>query len=294
MAYHRGFFLHLNYDIEGNVNYMDVLPFKNCRIAKEDDQGYPGLVYYSDEWEDKGGFSSRKKKDRRFFYPYNPKKQVIDEQRRKDAGDTADLEQLMKKYRGQVMYVNLEPERIYPLAYVDSVYNDADSEYRASVFKNTTLRNGFIGKIVANLVGSDTEKDTQSNESNLEALMGAHNTGGLLTFRTELGEDGKPIEAVSFTTVDSNIDDKMFSYTESSTMEKILMAYNNIPKQLVTVGEGAMFGASGDALREMKLYYQNETEVERKTLQNALSDALGRIITINPLIDEGELTNLEE
>ena len=286
IAYHRGFYLHVNYDAAGDVNYLDVLPYSNCRIAKEDDRGYSGLIWYSKSWNETGSKFGRKKKnkDKRYFYPYNPKIEVINEQRKKDSQGEKDIAKVLSRYRGQVLFVNLEPESIYPLAYVDAVYNDADSEYRSSLFKNTSLRNGFIGKVVANMVGADTEEDTRANENNLQQLVGAENTAGLLVFRTELGDDGLPIKAVTFDSIDSNVDDKMFEYTERSVMNNILMAFNNIPKALVLSGDGALFGTSGDSLREMKEYYQNETDTERRKLSMALSKVLKSDINFKLLI----------
>ena len=177
---------------------------------------------------------------------------------------------MISKYRGQVLFLNLEPKKPYPLAYVDPVFNDADSEYRVSEFKNTTIRKGFIGKVVATVLKADNDEDRRSIDKALKELLGSENSGNLMKLETEVDADGKLMEVIKFEKVDSNIDDKLFAHTETSIQENILTAFNNVPKQLVMSADSALFSSSGDALREMQLFYQSQTRNEREKLQQAL------------------------
>lgn len=282
IAEQKGVYFHVNYDVEGNVNYIDVLDYEKCRVAKEDDMGYSGMIYY---WPD-----LTKTKEYKKFYPFNPDMAVINAQRIKDSKDARGNvveANLISKYRGQVLFLNLEPKKPYPLAYVDPVFNDADSEFRVSEFKNTTIRKGFIGKVVATVLKADNDEDRRSIDKALKELLGSENSGNLMKLETEVDADGKLMEVIKFEKVDSNIDDKLFAHTESSIQENILTAFNNVPKQLVMSADSALFSSSGEALREMQLFYQSQTRNEREKLQQALQKLTHNdSIKITPLIEE--------
>lgn len=281
IAEQKGVYFHVNYDVEGNVNYIDVLDYEKCRIAKEDDLGYSGLIYY---WPDLTKIKEYKK-----FYPFNPDISVINAQRIQDAKDKRGNvveANLISKYRGQVLFLNLEPKKPYPLAYVDPVFNDADSEYRVSEFKNTTIRKGFIGKVVATVLKADNDEDRRSIDKALKELLGSENSGNLMKLETEVDADGKLMEVIKFEKVDSNIDDKLFAHTETSIQENILTAFNNVPKQLVMSADSALFSSSGDALREMQLFYQSQTRNEREKLQQALQKLTQNdTVVLMPLVE---------
>jgi hypothetical protein len=51
------------------------------------------------------------------------------------------------KYKGQILHLNSDFSELYSLSDVDSVIYDADSEFQASLFKNTGLRKGFGAKL---------------------------------------------------------------------------------------------------------------------------------------------------
>ena len=275
LKYHKGFYIHVNYDIDGAVNYTDILSYKKCRISKEDDLGYEGAIYYADEWGKQGFIYSRKSKKAKWFYPFNSDIEVINAQRLRDAkpflldSDTLEekSEKLVKNYRGQVLFVNLEPQYVYPLAYIDPAYNDSDSEYRTSIFKNTNLRNGFVGKMVITLLKAEDDDVKKQIEKDYANLLGAEETGGVLIHWTELDSDGKLIPVALMDAVPSNIDDKLYQYTEESIGNAIMTAYGIHPALVKTSHK--MFGSSGEEMMQIKKDFQNTTEKERQAIENA-------------------------
>jgi hypothetical protein len=66
---------------------------------------------------------------------YNPNTKVIDAQVVAAGG--------WSKYKGQILHLNSDFSELYSLSDVDSVIYD-DSEFQASLFKNTGLRKGFF------------------------------------------------------------------------------------------------------------------------------------------------------
>ena len=279
LAEQKGCFIHVNYDIEGIPNYIDVLDYSKCRIAKEDDLGYRGCIYYYPDLN--------KRKEFKKFYPFNSDKKIILEQRRRDAGKSDDLTDLVSRYRGQVYFLNLEPNKEYPLSFLDPVYNDADSEFRISEFKNSSARKGFIGKVIATVLKTDDQVEARKMDTALLKMLGTDNTGNLLKLETELDADGKLSPVIMFETIASNIDDKMFAHTEESITKSILTAFNNVPKQLVMSADSSLFGASGDSIRAMQEFYQYQTRNERKKMESALRRITGNAdLTIVPLIQK--------
>jgi hypothetical protein len=65
---------------------------------------------------------------------------------------------------------------LYSLSDVDSVIYDADSEFQASLFKNTGLRKGFFGAklFITKPFSSDYER--QEFESTIQDLKGSENS----------------------------------------------------------------------------------------------------------------------
>jgi hypothetical protein len=119
--------------------------------------------------------------------------------------------------------------------------------------------------------------------------LGAENNDGVL--HMELDFAGEKLEDfIVFKNVESNINDKMFEFTENSTRKNILVAYNNIPVGLVQSSEG-VFQNSGDAILQMKKTYWENTQKERDDFETIINDLLknfdgfnGQYLTIKPLI----------
>lgn len=91
------------------------------------------------------------------------------------------------------------------------------------------------------------------------------------TFAGEKLED-----AILIKQIESKIDDKLFDYTETSVRENILVAFNNLPSGLVKTNESSLFGNSGEAIREMKRTYWENTTKERNLLTSVINQLLAR------------------
>ena len=294
ISYQKGFYLHINYNAEGTLNYLDVLPYKECRISKEDDIGYKGCIFQSDKWGSEDFSFNHKNKESKWYYPYDPKINVINAQRRRDFkihnkrnANNEDIEQVLKGYRGQVLFVNLEPEKIYPLSYVDVAYNDADSEYRSSVKNNNDIRNGFLDKTIITTLKADSEKEIKKIDSDIKDLLG-EDGGNVWRVESEIGEDGKLIPVVDVQTIEASVDPKLFIETGKIIENNILNSFNGIPKVLAKSSDGALFGTNSETFIEAQKYYQKETKEERMVVEKTLNKIFGKKdeIKIVPLIEE--------
>ena len=275
----RGTFIWIGWDANYKISDVEVLPFQNCRLSKQDSEQYSAKVLYSKEW------SESKQNDLVEFDVYNPSPDVIESQVKKADG--------WSKYKGQVLYINDDNEYIYPLSRIEAVQNDCDNEAQASLYKNALLRKGFFGKtlvitrpltdndlpkVVVNAEGEtipnkeyyEQETERENFKKTIKDFVGAENAGGAL--HIELDFEHENLEnAILFKNIESKLDDKLFEYTESSTRKNILIAFNNLPNGLVEQSEG-IFSNSGEAIKEMRKQFDSNCEKERSQFVDLLND----------------------
>jgi hypothetical protein len=294
----RGVFIHINWNALYQISDFSVVPYEWCRIGRADSNDYSGKIAVCKEW------LHPKKSDIQLIDVYNPRRKVIDAQVEKAGG--------WENYKGQVLFVNTDTKLIYPLSRIDSVANDCDSEAQAAVYKNRLLRRGFFGNtlvVTRPLVGegleagSRTKQDAESERERFQQAikdsLGAENTGGVLCLEMDFAGE-KLEDALLVKQIESKIDDKLFNYTETSVRENILVAFNNLPSGLVKTNDAALFGNSGEAIKEMKRMYWENTTKERELLTAVLNRLLERSqdhahVKVEPLklIEDAAVDNKE-
>jgi hypothetical protein len=278
----RGYFIQVNYNALFEISDFKVLPFNQCRIGEKDSHEYNGKILVYDDW------CSEKidKKKVQVINVYNPDKEVVEYQIKKAGG--------IENYKGQILYYNMDNQYYYPLARIDPVNHDCNSEYNASIYKDNILENGFIqstffitrplvddGFIAdpTDIVGVQTRARQNSERENFrragQKMLGAKGIGGFMHLEVDFsGEDLS--KAIEIKTVKSDVDPALFQFVEESATKKILMAYNNIPIGLV-VSDSSMFGDSGKSLQVMKETYWENTSKERNLLETVVNDLLKQI-----------------
>lgn len=279
----RGVVIHVNINANYKMSDASIIPFDWARVGKKDSKDYNGKILICKNW------ASEKidiEKDITKLDVFNLKKEVIDAQVKKAGGWT--------KYQGQCIYINLDPQYIYPLSTFHSVQNDCDSEAQAAVYKNELLRRGFFGHtlvVTRPLISEDIEeyievdgvrkrnpeyadRETEREEFQkaIKDTLGAKNAGGVLCLEMDFAGE-KLEDAILIKQIESKIDDKLFDFTERSVRDNILVAANNLPVGLIRASEG-VFGNSGESLKEMKRTYWENTSDERKQLENILNDLM--------------------
>lgn len=292
----RGCFIHVNYNAAYQIVDMCVLNYEWCRVGKMDSNAYAGKIAINKDWE------KPKKADTQLIDIYNPRKKVIDAQVEKAGG--------WEKYKGQVLFINMDSKLIYPLSRIDAVAEDCDSEYQASVYKNRLLRKGFFGNtlvVTRPLVGEGLQGDALTTAENerkqfqkaIKDSLGAKNAGGVLCLEMDFAGE-KLEDAILIKQIESKIDDKLFNYTESSVRENILVAFNNLPAGLVKTSDNSLFGNSGEAIREMKITYWENTTKERNLLTSVINQLLAKTadhaeLKVQPLklIEDAAINNPE-
>lgn len=283
IAVQYGCFIHISYKIEeGQIvpKMPKVLDYRHCRIAKRDDSDFQGKIYVKD-WKDR----SLRSKKAKWYYPFNNNQDVLLAQIFNDAklqgvGELT-LENSIPHFRGQVYYLNLTPQLDYALSLFDSVYNDCDTEYRISLYSNNVLRTGFLGKIAVVTQGLD-EQQSEQIDNDVKEWLGSENSGSV--YRLDLEQTIDIDKAFKILTIPSQFDEAQFKETKDAVRLNILGACNNIPEALV-YKSGGLFSSSGEAYKQMKIFYNEQTEYERKKIEELLQ-MFGYFTSIIPLIDE--------
>lgn len=292
VAEQYGAYIHVNYNGEYKIKDMKILPFADCRVGRKDSNRYAGKILVCSDWSD-----AKEVRNAVAVDVYNPNKKVIEAQVEK-AGS-------IDKYNGQILFVN--PSKFtYPIAPLHPCIEDADSEKQTSIYKNKSLRKGFFGKMLVvtrpmvdaleNEESEEYKKQISERETfreNIQEFIGVENNDGVMHFELEFDEDDIE-KAVLFKQIDSNIDDKLFAHTENSVADNIRSCYNNVPAALVRSQDGKLFGSSGEAIKAMKEFYQDQTENERLIVEQTINRLLRNFhepkddLKIIPLIQKAE------
>lgn len=284
----RGVAIHFDYNLNFEPINPKVLDFTKIRLGKKDSNFYNGKIVFKNDWSDT-------KEKEVIFDVFNKSEKIVKTQIDK-AGS-------IEKYKGQVLYINLDSRYFYPLSRVDAVLNDCDSESQAAIYKNMILRKGFFGKqiimtppLISNdepqMVLNDAGQMVRNHEfarrqaeadevkKTIESFIGSENAGGALMIESPDFING--IDTIfKIQTINSELDDKMFEYTETSVSKNILMAFNNLPVALVKSPDSAMFGNSGESLNEAKKMYWENTSKERSKLETIINDIVQNLPTWN-------------
>jgi hypothetical protein len=296
----RGIAIHFDYNLNFEPINPKVLDFTKVRLGLKDSKQYNGKILFKNDW-------SNNKEDAVVFDVFNKSDKIVQAQIEK-AGT-------IEKYKGQVMYINLDSRYYYPLSRIDAVINDCDSESQAAIYKNMILRKGFFGKqiimtpplisndepemvlndlgeLVRNREFARRQAEADEVKKTIESFIGSENAGGALMIESPDFING--IDTIfKIQKIDSTLDDKVFEYTENSVSKNILMAFNNIPVALVKSPDSAMFGNSGESITEAKKMYWENTSKERNKLETIINDIVqnlpdwqGQYLFVQPLLSE--------
>jgi hypothetical protein len=263
---------------------LDILEYTKIRKGKEDDNEYISKYWYNDYCLEKSW--SNKSEKAYWYHAYSDNEDVTlaqiisDYKESTKSKEAAELAVMLPHYRGQVYYLNMTPEFKYALSPLDAVYNDLDSEYRISMYINREVRMGFLGKTYVITSGLDDE-DIEDVEEQVKDWLGADSSGGVFTFHSEKTDDIDKVFKIS--QVPAQIDEKKFSETKSSIRDNIYAAANNIPAQLVK-SDTSIFGTQSETYIEMKKFYTEQTQDERKEIEDTLN-YLGFPCKIIPIIN---------
>lgn len=266
---------------------LKVLNYHKCRKGKDDDGGYTGKILYGDFGEKKA-FGAKKKNDK-WYYSYNDNQNVIKQQILNDAKEqnAESIKDALGSYRGQVLYINTTPSQIYASSPFDAVFNDMDTEYRISLYANKSFRSGFLGKMMVMYSGIE-EEAAKTLEEDIQGWLGAENSDNVYLAEVDNAEDVE--KSFFIKQIPTQYDDDMSQNTEKRITRNILGAAKNLPEALIFTNDNALFGGSGEMIRELKKFYNEQTSGYRSVIEKNIH-RLGINTQIIPL---GETVKVEK
>lgn len=277
LAKHNGCYIHSSINLEPSIPETKHIPFKNCRFTKQDDLGYCSKIAVYDNWEKDG--DKKFERDRITDYNvFNFNKDVIDAQREKLGQD---------KYKGQVNFLFLDNEYLYPLSPIDSVYMDCDSEGQISIYKNNQLRNGFLDKVVMRVQPPSNDEERDEFIQTIKKFVGADGDPALI-LEDEIDENGeiKKTGAFAIDKIESNINDKLFESWEKSLTNNIRKSYYALPAILIDYEESKLGTTSGEAIIQAVNFYNSMTLDVRNSVSSFFKEVYKHFD--NPILKENE------
>lgn len=263
----NGLALHVNYNIYGQIVELHHIPFENCRLLEEDDNGYVAKIAVHPDWTGKKTRNGKailvKKENIDYIDVFNPRKEVVLAQIEAAGG--------IEYYKGQVLWVSMAGKQIYPTGKSDRVITEMSTDEGLSNVKYRNVRNNFFpGSIVFTKKGSNINFDAEGNEVNdvdddegftdaLIQLQGDTNCGKIMEVTLESDEEKPevvPLHSANY--------DKEFTVTDASVVERIYSAYGQEPWYCIRIGK---VGFSGDILEDAFEYYNSIVSKQQRLIE---------------------------
>lgn len=262
IALQRGCFFHINYNALYQKTSVQIVPYKWCRLGKEDTEGYKGKIIVYDNWDlsKKRGIRAT---DFDVFDVYNPDPKVIQAQVEKAGG--------WQYYKGQIYFLNLDHNDTYPLAFADSVLLDCESERQSALFTNKGFKRGFFGKYSLFTQPFESQKEKDKFREELQKSFGVDSEETIMHFEKTLASEDFKSEFL-LEKIESNINDRTFEYTDKKLARNIRVAFGNVPPVLIDMVEGKLGNTSGDSLLEAQKFMQKQTEDECREIEETFEE----------------------
>ena len=248
IAKHRGAYIQVQWNMNGKITSLKHIPYRDVRLGKSDSNGYSGKLHVYQNWDGQNGKVDKTKI--RKIDIFNPILDVIKTQMQQD------------RWQGQVAFLYLDDEYVYPLATIDCVREDADTENQIGMFKNGELRRGFFAKYIMYHTAFENEQDQHQFKADIEKNMGGDHETSMILMPAEFNEDGtfRSESNVRLEKIEQNHNDKIFESFESSVKKNICKAHLGIPNFLIDSSDSSNFAQSGASFVEGFNFYNTQTK----------------------------------
>lgn len=268
----RGFALHVNYSLTGEVIEVQPLHFEACRLEEEDDLGRVCYIAWHPDWTGRKTRNGRRievtESNVRKFFVFNPNRDIVLDQIRECGG--------IDKYGGQVLWYSMDGRFVYPRPKYDKIVTSLSTDDGIDNVKYRNVRNNFLlaGMLVhkkAATLGIDPNTgmpldphrrpdDDGSDDfaDNLVIFQGDTNACSIMDVTVNSDED-----VPDFKTFEPQNYDTKFTVTENSTVERIYAAFGQEPFYCIRVGK---LGFTGTVINDAFSFYNSYVEDERKEI----------------------------
>jgi hypothetical protein len=266
VAYFDGLALHVNYNVLAEIAEINYLPFENCRLLEEDNNGYVAQIAVHPDWTGKKTRSGRPlrvdKAHIDFIDVFNPNRDVVLAQIEAAGG--------IENYKGQILWISGAGRNIYPRSRADRVVTEMSTDEGLSNVKYRNVRCNFMpaGMMITKKGQSVDEdgKEIQDDKDEgfsetLVQLQSDTNSSKILEVTLHTDEE-KP-EFVPLKTANY---DKEFTVTDASIVERIYSAYGQEPWYCIRIGK---VGFSGEILEDAFEYYNSIVSKQQRMIERA-------------------------
>lgn len=269
---HDGLALHVNYNVLGDIVELQYIPFENCRLLEEDENGYVAKIAVHPDWTGKKtrrGKAIQVNRDNiDYIDVFNPRKEVVLAQIEAAGG--------IEFYKGQILWVSGNGKYVYPVSRADRVVTEMSTDEGLANVKYRNVRCNFMpsGMIVTKKgvspvhldeEGNPIREDKQSEDTGFSdtviQLQGDTNAAKILEVTLESDEE-KP----EFVDISSKNYDKEFTVTDASVVERIYSAFGQEPWYCIRIGK---VGFSGDILEDAFEYYNSIVSKQQRMIERA-------------------------
>lgn len=295
---HRGFYVLVQYNPLGERKGFKHIPFTQVRITDVDSNNNPAKFVIRSNWQRYQEIVEENKDDRPYkFRPFNPDPEVVQAQIKSDGG--------FSKFKGQIFYYNGGKKKYhYPLAFIHSVINECDSDFRIQLQRNQRIRNGFMNHYIImgppqidpqlrfpdsqlskeDLIEKRRQEEAPRIEEILNKSLGSENPARL-TYIEAQNEDDNIKELFDFIELKASDEDGLFEKNENQIKTNIRKAYFN-PKPILLDEDKGITGSSGEAMREAMEFYEKNVNHEKIKFSKALERVFGKTVQFNSLLED--------
>ena len=265
IARYGGFALHVNYNVRLRVSSISFLPFEQCRLEEEDEDGNVNHILVHPDWRGKKTKSGKRiyvdEKNIVKFPLFDPSPDVVAHQIIEAGGIDA--------YKGQVLWVSMSGGMTYPIPIYDSVVTDISTDEGLGNIKYRNVRNNFLVNCMLvtrkgqTRYNDDGEAYTESmiTPEDLVTFQGDEKSGKIMLVELENNEDTPSV--IPFPTKSY---DKDFSSTDTSVIERIYAQFHQELFYSIRMGK---LGFSGQVMRDAYEYYSGEVTIEQRVIERA-------------------------
>jgi hypothetical protein len=255
----NGIAWHLNFNGLGEVTEVTPINFEYCRLGILTND-LKIAVY--DDWG-KTKRKNFKKTDVEFIDVYNPE----------NALRQAELLGGIEHYKGQILYWT--PNGLeYPLTDFDAVLEDMITEAQTKRFKANTSAKNFLASHILITGKEEVKEDENGNPidadfaKTLEQFQGGDGSGTILWMERESNEENIELQKVDIQDYDG-----LYEYTENSSRDNIIGAFN-IPPVLLVRTSGTL-GTSNE-ISDATDFYNSFTSYDRLIIEELLKEVFSR------------------
>lgn len=269
MANFHGFALHVNYNMMCEIVEVTHVPFQQCRLEEETEDGKVINIVVHPDWSGKKTRKGRTilvdKENVKRVFVFNPRKNVVMAQIVACGG--------IENYRGQILWFSMDGKWVYPTPIYDKAVTNLSIDEGLDNVKYRNVRNNFLlaGMLIhkkGNTIGLDDDGNPIREDSEnpisqtLDIFQGDENACAIMDVTVQQDEDEpvfKSFEAENF--------DKKFSTTEQSVTRLIYTAFGQEPWYRIIDGK---LGFSSDILTDAYEYYNSYVSRERRAISREL------------------------